>query len=121
MLRIYLNLTREEKAQIDKIEGTGLGMAITKNIVDMMNGTIAVKSEQGVGTEATVCLTFRLNTGVIEPRDIPELKNCRALVVDDDFNTCDRLECGQSGLCQEKRHCCVHARQLQGMISMMYM
>ena len=41
-------------------EGTGLGMAITKKIVDMMNGTIAVKSKLGVGTEFDVCLTFRI-------------------------------------------------------------
>lgn len=88
---IFEPFEREKSSTISGIQGTGLGMAITKNIVDMMNGTIKVESEQGVGTEATVCLTFRLNTGVIEPRDIPELKNCRALVVDDDFNTCDSV------------------------------
>ncbi len=88
---IFEPFEREKSSTISGIQGTGLGMAITKNIVDMMNGTIAVESEQGVGTEATVCFTFRLNTGVIEPRDIPELKNCRALVVDDDFNTCDSV------------------------------
>lgn len=97
---IFEPFEREKSSTISGIQGTGLGMAITKNIVDMMNGTIAVKSEQGVGTEATVCLTFRLNTGVIEPRDIPELKNCRALVVDDDFNTCDSVTymLGQIGM-----------------------
>lgn len=88
---IFEPFEREKSSTISGIQGTGLGMAITKNIVDMMNGTIKVESEQGVGTEATVCFTFRLNTGVIEPRDIPELKNCRALVVDDDFNTCDSV------------------------------
>ena len=46
----------------------------------MMNGTIEVKSEQGSGTEVNVCFTFRLNTDAKEPEDIPELKNCRALV-----------------------------------------
>ena len=73
------------------IQGTGLGMAITKNIVDMMNGYIEVKSEQGVGTEFIVKFTFRLYSGMREPLVIPELKNCRALVVDDDFNTCDSV------------------------------
>ncbi|MBD5463478.1 MAG: response regulator [Lachnospiraceae bacterium] len=54
---------REENSTISGIQGTGLGMAITKNIVDMMNGTIAVKSQQGVGTEFTVSFTFRLQSG----------------------------------------------------------
>lgn len=66
-------------------------MAITKNIVDMMNGSITVKSEQSVGTEVTVSFTFRLHNGPKEPLDIPKLKNCRALVVDDDFNACDSV------------------------------
>lgn len=75
-------------------------MAITKNIIDMMNGVIQVESELGVGTEITVCFTFRLDTGVKEAQDIPELKNCRALVVDDDFNTCDSVTymLGQIGM-----------------------
>ena len=68
-------------------------MAITKNIVDMMNGSILVKSKQGVGTEFIVVVTFRLCTEEREPQTIPELKNCRALVVDDDFNTCDSVSC----------------------------
>ena len=66
-------------------------MAITKNIVDMMHGGIEVLSQQGVGTEFIVSLTFRLDTNNKEPITIPELKNCRALVVDDDFNTCDSV------------------------------
>ena len=66
-------------------------MAITKNIVEMMNGTIAVKSRQGVGTEFIVNITFRLCTEQKESPLIPELHNCRALVVDDDFNTCDSV------------------------------
>ena len=66
-------------------------MAITKNIVDMMNGTINVKSEKGVGTEFTVGFTFRLSPETKTYQEIPELKNCRALVVDDDFDTCDNV------------------------------
>ena len=89
--RIFEPFEREKSSTISGIQGTGLGMAITKNIVDMMNGTIEVKSEQGVGTEITLCFTFRLHVGPKEPQDIPKLKNCRALVVDDDFNTCDSV------------------------------
>ena len=59
---------REENSTISGIQGTGLGMAITKNIVDMMNGTIAVKSRQGVGTEFTVSFTFRLQSGKMEQK-----------------------------------------------------
>ncbi len=97
---IFEPFEREKTSTISGIQGTGLGMAITKNIVDMMNGTIEVKSEQGVGTEITVGFTFRLHEGAREPQDIPQLKNCRALVVDDDFNTCDSvtLMLGQIGI-----------------------
>lgn len=66
----------------------------------MMNGTIEVKSEQGVGTEFKVSFVFRLYSGKKVTQTIPELKNCRALVVDDDFNTCDSVSymLGQIGL-----------------------
>ncbi len=88
---IFEPFEREKNSTISGIQGTGLGMAITKNIVDMMNGSIKVKSEQGVGTEFAVSFTFRLNCEERMSQDIPELKNCRALVVDDDFNTCDSV------------------------------
>ena len=88
---IFEPFEREENSTTSGIQGTGLGMAITKNIVDMMNGSISVKSEQGAGTEFHVAFTFRLLTEEKEPLDIPELKNGRALVVDDDFNTCDSV------------------------------
>ena len=88
---IFEPFERERSSTTSKIQGTGLGMAITKNIVDMMNGTIEVKSEKDAGTEVKVSFTFCLNKDVSEPEDIPELSNCRALVVDDDFNTCDSV------------------------------
>ena len=88
---IFEPFEREESSTINGIQGTGLGMAITKNIVDMMNGTISVKSEQGVGTEFTVFLSFRINSGKKESQSIPELMNCRALVVAHDFNSCDSV------------------------------
>ncbi len=97
---IFEPFERERTGTISGIQGTGLGMAITKNIVDMMNGSIEVKSEQGVGTEFHVAFTFRLHTESKKPQVIPELRNCRALVVDDDFNTCDSVSymLGQLGL-----------------------
>lgn len=97
---IFEPFERERNTTISGVQGTGLGMAITKNIVDMMNGSIEVKSEQGTGTEVIVAFTFRLHAGEKESQDIPELKNCRALVVDDDFNTCDSVSymLGQVGM-----------------------
>lgn len=88
---IFEPFERERNSTSSGIQGTGLGMAITKSIVDMMNGTIDIKSKQGVGTECIVAFTFRLNSGKKEPQTIPELKGLRALVVDDDFNTCDSV------------------------------
>ena len=97
---IFEPFERERNSTISKIQGTGLGMAITKNIVDMMNGTISVTSEQGVGTQFTVSFTFRLHAEKKESLVLPELKDCKALVVDDDFNTCDSVSymLGQLGL-----------------------
>lgn len=88
---IFEPFERERSSTISGIQGTGLGMAITKNIVDMMNGSIEVKSEQNVGTEFIVSFPFRLHEESKETQIIPELKDCRALVVDDDFNTCDSV------------------------------
>ena len=88
---IFEPFERERNSTISGIQGTGLGMAITKNIVDMMNGTIEVTSEQNVGTECKVSFMFKLNAEENRPQMISELKDHRALVVDDDFNTCDSV------------------------------
>ena len=97
---IFEPFEREMNSTVSGIQGTGLGMAITKNIVDMMNGTIEVESELGEGSTFTVSFTFQIREKEKEEQDIPELKNCRALVVDDDFNTCDSVSymLGQIGL-----------------------
>ena len=58
---IFEPFERERNSTISGIQGTGLGMAITNNIVNMMNGSIKVSSEQGVGTEFSVSFTFRLD------------------------------------------------------------
>lgn len=90
---IFEPFERERNSTISGIQGTGLGMAITKNIVNMMNGAISVTSQQNVGSEFVVAFTFRLCAKPKESPELPELKNCRALVVDDDFNTCDSVSC----------------------------
>ena len=89
--RIFEPFERERNSTISGIQGTGLGMAITKNLVDLMHGTISVKSKQGQGTEFIVSLSFRVQDKSAQPRTIPELQGCHALVVDDDFNTCDSV------------------------------
>ncbi|MDE5697166.1 MAG: response regulator [Lachnospiraceae bacterium] len=89
--RIFEPFERERNSTISGIQGTGLGMAITKNIVSMMNGTISVTSKPNVGSEFTVSFTFRVSSEVKQSPLIPKLQGCRALVVDDDFNTCDSV------------------------------
>ena len=85
---IFESFSRERTSTVSGIQGTGLGMSITKNIVDMMGGTIAVKSEEGKGTEFIVVLDCKLSDNVVKYEPIPELQGARALVVDDDTDTC---------------------------------
>ena len=77
---IFEPFTREESATVSGIQGTGLGMAITKNIVEMMGGKISVVSKKGEGSEFVVSLEFRLADGNAVDRAVPELKGARALV-----------------------------------------
>ena len=60
---VFEAFARERTSTVSGIQGTGLGMAITKNIVDMMGGTISVESESGKGTEVTVILPCRFSSG----------------------------------------------------------
>ncbi len=88
---IFEPFEREKNTTTSGVQGTGLGLSITKNIVDMMGGTIEVQSELGKGTEFTVDLDFRLQSEHNEVEEIESLKGLRALVVDDDFNTCESV------------------------------
>lgn len=85
---IFEQFAREETSTVSKIQGTGLGMAITKNLVDMMGGRISVESEPGKGSEFTVSLRFPISGEQAVPQRIPQLEGLRALVADDDTNTC---------------------------------
>ena len=89
--KIFSPFERERTSTVSRIQGTGLGMAITKNIVDMMGGTIEVQTEQGKGTEFIVRLSFRIQSEHQRIEKIAELEGLKALVVDDDFNTCDSV------------------------------
>ncbi len=85
---IFDSFAREQSVTESGIQGTGLGLAIVKNIVDMMGGTVTLNSEKGKGSEFTVTLDCRIKGQAVQYEPIPELKGARALVVDDDADTC---------------------------------
>ena len=72
--KIFSPFERERTSTVSRIQGTGLGMAITKNIVDMMGGTVEVQTEQGKGTEFTVRLPLRIRPAHRRVEKIPELE-----------------------------------------------
>ena len=89
--KIFSPFERERTSTVSRTQGTGLGMAITKNIVDMMGGTIEVQTAPGKGTEFIVRLLLRSQPENHRIEKIAELEGLKALVVDDDFNTCDSV------------------------------
>lgn len=89
--RIFDPFERERTSTVSRTQGTGLGMAITKNIVDMMGGMIEIQTEKGSGTEFIVRLDLRIQAEHQRMEKIVELEGLKALVVDDDFNTCDSV------------------------------
>ncbi len=85
---VFDSFSRERSSTTSGIQGTGLGMAITKNIVDMMGGNITVKSKEGEGSEFRVTLNCMISEKAVKNEPIAELQGSRALVADDDTNTC---------------------------------
>ncbi|MCR5826607.1 MAG: response regulator [Oscillospiraceae bacterium] len=89
--RIFQPFEREKSSTVSRTTGTGLGMAITKNLVDLMNGTISLRSELGTGSEFTVALTFPLAEAPVQAEtaerapetSAPDDRRYRILVVDD--------------------------------------
>lgn len=84
---IFEPFARAEDPRISKIQGTGLGLAITENIVRMMNGTIEVKSEPGVGSRFIVSVPLELCT--VEEVCDARLTGVPVLVADDDQMVCE--------------------------------
>ena len=83
--RVFEPFSQEDGSHTTKYGSTGLGMAITKRIVEMMNGTISVESQKGVGTEFAVTVTLRnCDQGVQEIGDTIDPHALHVLVVDDD-------------------------------------
>lgn len=85
---VFQPFERMQTATVSGIQGTGLGMSITKNLVEMMGGTIEAASEEGKGSEFTVTLQFRKSKNEVVYEKIPELQGVRVLVADDDSDTC---------------------------------
>ncbi len=87
--KVFTPFERERTSTVSGIQGTGLGMAITKSIVDLMDGRIEVNTAPEQGTEFIIHVNFRLQETQREYTPIAELTGMKALVVDDDFDACD--------------------------------
>ena len=85
---IFDAFAREQTVTKSGIQGTGLGMAISKNIIHMMGGDILVNSEAGKGSEFIVTIECQISEEPVKYKPVPELQGARALVVDDDADTC---------------------------------
>lgn len=96
--RIFCPFERAEDSRLNKITGSGLGMAITKNIVDIMGGTIQVESTPGAGSKFTVVLPMKVGKADIPAAE--SLSGHRVLVVDDSADVCEgiRIMLEESGL-----------------------
>lgn len=86
--KIFDPFSRSEQSAQKKIEGTGLGMSITHNIVRMMDGDIKVESEVGKGSVFTVRLYLKIQETHDETEDIKALANVKVLVADDEETSC---------------------------------
>ena len=88
--RIFESFTREQTSTVSGIQGTGLGMSITKNLVDLMGGTIDIESKLGVGTTVKIHISFRIQKKAppkkpepSEDGDLTMLEGMRILLVED--------------------------------------
>lgn len=89
---VFEPFEREQTSTVTGLEGTGLGMPITKNIIEMMGGNISVTSEKGKGTVFTIELPLKfVEHELIEPK-IQKLAGFPAMVVNADYHACDSIE-----------------------------
>ncbi|MBP1561648.1 MAG: response regulator [Oscillospiraceae bacterium] len=88
---IFEPFEREKTTTVSGTSGSGLGMAITKNTVDFMGGTIEITSAPAKGSCFTVGFDFKRQDVSFREEQLAELEGLRALVVDDDFNICDSV------------------------------
>ena len=89
---IFEPFTRGKSTTVSGIQGTGLGMTITKNIVDLMGGNIKIDSKRGEGTTVTFTFDFKLSKKDLEFERMSSLySGLRALIVDGDAETCKSM------------------------------
>ncbi|MBR1700616.1 MAG: response regulator [Lachnospiraceae bacterium] len=98
--KIFDAFSQEDEKKANKYGSTGLGMAITKNIVEMMNGSITVESEKGKGTTFTVTLTLKTSDKEHSAGENIDISKLKVLVIDDDPVDCEyaRLAFGEIGV-----------------------
>ncbi|MDE7037204.1 MAG: response regulator, partial [Lachnospiraceae bacterium] len=89
---IFDAFTRAENSTTNKVQGTGLGMAITKNIVELMGGTIEVASEVGLGSLFIVDLELRIPEIEVDEQFWKDRGISRILVVDDEADICENVK-----------------------------
>ena len=87
--KVFDSFTQEDSSRKNKFGSTGLGMAITKNIVEMMNGSISVKSKKGEGSVFTVVVTLKNCDHEVVSIGHVNLRDISVLVVDDDPIACE--------------------------------
>ncbi len=95
--KIFQAFTREEDSVTNKIQGTGLGMAITKNLLDLMGGKITVESEKGKGSTFTVDLELHISEHAIDQGFWMKHDILRILAVDDEEVTCQNIQMAMEG------------------------
>lgn len=89
MEHLFDPFSRERDSRVDKTEGSGLGMAITKKLVELLSGDIKVKSKVGEGTTFTFTLPLEIDKGTSVLHRFPGLK---IIIADDDDTMCEYME-----------------------------
>ncbi|MCR4934968.1 MAG: response regulator [Oscillospiraceae bacterium] len=89
---IFDAFSQEDEGKANKFGSTGLGLAITKNVVEAMNGRIEVESEKGVGSTFTVTVTLKASDRTGTPDDAPRPQDLRVLIIDDDPVACEHAQ-----------------------------
>ena len=91
--KIFEAFSQEDATTTNKYGGSGLGMAITKSFVEMMNGEIVVESEKGVGSTFTVTVTLKASSRSVQnEQNIKLPSDIRAMVIDDDEIACEHTQ-----------------------------
>ncbi len=109
--KIFDAFSQEDSSRTNKYGSTGLGMAITASIIKMMNGTIKVESEKGVGTKCTVVVTLRNVSQLSVEENARQYLNKQVLILDNDIDESDyeKKVLGEFGIIAETCDSCSKA------------